>query len=180
MRTLRRRPEWPLVGWLVVVWVLLWGSVTAANVSTGLIVAVVLCLVFPLPRLGLGLRLHPVGLVRFAAHFLTDLTVSGLRTAWQSLTPAPLPCAVLAIRLRCSGDLMLAATAIAVSAVPGSAVLEMQRSTATLFVHVMDSDIEQARDGVRRLEVLVVRAFGTRAEIASLDEPYGPDEGAAT
>ncbi|NEA56357.1 Na+/H+ antiporter subunit E [Streptomyces sp. SID13666] len=168
VRTLRGI-EWPLVGWLVVVWVLLWGSLTAANVVTGLVVAVVLCLVFPLPPLNLGLRIHPVGLVRFAALFLVDLTVSGLRTAWQTLTPAPLPCAVLAVRLRCSGDLMLAATAIAVSAVPGSAVLEVQRSTATLFVHVMGSDIEEARDGVRRLETLVVRAFGTRAEIASLD-----------
>ncbi|MCM2419541.1 Na+/H+ antiporter subunit E [Streptomyces sp. RKAG293] len=169
MRTLRGI-EWPLVGWLVVVWVLLWGSITAANVVTGLVVAVVLCLVFPLPPLSLGLRIHPVGLVRFAALFLADLTLSGLRTAWQTLTPAPLPCAVLAVPLRCSGDLMLTATAIAVSAVPGSAVLEVQRSTATLFVHVMGSDIEEARDGVRRLEELVVRAFGTRAEIAALDE----------
>lgn len=168
MRTLRGI-EWPLAGWLVVVWVLLWGSLTPANVITGLIVAVVLCLVFPLPPLGLGLRIHPVGLARFAVLFLLDLTVSGLRTAWQSLAPGPLPCAVLAVRLRCSGDLILTATAIAVSAAPGSAVLEVQRSTATLFVHVMGSDTEQAREAVRRLEVLVVRAFGTRTEIASLD-----------
>lgn len=169
MRTLRGI-EWPLVGWLVVVWVLLWGNVTAANVITGAVVAVVLCLAFPLPPLSLGLRIHPVGLARFTVLFLLDLTVSGLRTAWQSLSPGPLACAVLAVRLRSPGDLMLTATAIAVSAVPGSAVLEVQRSTATLFVHVMGVDSERARDGVRRLEALVVRAFGTRAEIAALDE----------
>ncbi|MDF9813411.1 Na+/H+ antiporter subunit E [Streptomyces sp. SPB162] len=169
MRTLRGH-QWPLVGWLVVVWVLLWGNVTAANVITGAVVAVVLCLVFPLPPLILGMRIHPIGLVRFAALFLADLTVSGLRTVWQTLSPGPLPCAVLAVRLRCPGDLMLTATAIAVSAVPGSAVLEVQRSTATLFVHVMGVDSEEARDGVRRLESLVVRAFGTRAEIEELDQ----------
>jgi multicomponent Na+:H+ antiporter subunit E len=169
VRTLRGH-QWPLVGWLVVVWVLLWGNVTVANVVTGVVVAVVCCLVFPLPPLRLGVRVHPVGLVRFAALFLVDLTVSGLRTARQTLSPGPLPCAVLAVRLRSPGDLVLTVTAIAVSAVPGSAVLEVQRSTATLFVHVMGVDSEEARDGVRRLEALVVRAFGTRAEIGALDE----------
>nr|WP_223187477.1 Na+/H+ antiporter subunit E [Streptomyces sp. CBMA29] len=169
-----RRIQWPLVLWLAVVWVLLWGKVTAGNVLTGLAVGVVLCLAFPLPPLELELRLHPVGLVRFAASFLADLTVAGMRTVWQILTPSPLPCAVLAVPLRSRSDLMLTATAVAVCAVPGSAVLEIQRSTGTLFVHVMGSDsagTDQARAEVRRLEELVVRAFGTRAEIADLTAP---------
>ncbi|MBD0738173.1 Na+/H+ antiporter subunit E [Streptomyces sp. CBMA29] len=173
VRTLRRI-QWPLVLWLAVVWVLLWGKVTAGNVLTGLAVGVVLCLAFPLPPLELELRLHPVGLVRFAASFLADLTVAGMRTVWQILTPSPLPCAVLAVPLRSRSDLMLTATAVAVCAVPGSAVLEIQRSTGTLFVHVMGSDsagTDQARAEVRRLEELVVRAFGTRAEIADLTAP---------
>lgn len=170
MRTLRRI-QWPLVLWLMVVWVLLWGNVTGANVLTGLAVGVLLCLAFPLPPLELELRLHPVGLLRFAARFLADLTVAGFRTVRQILGPGPLPCAVLAVPLRSRGDLMLTATAVAVCAVPGSAVVELQRSTGTLFVHVMGSDeagTEQARADVRRLERLVVRAFGTRAEIAEL------------
>lgn len=185
MRTLRRI-QWPLVLWLIVVWVLLWGKVTAGNVLTGLAVGVVLCLAFPLPPLELELRLHPVGLARFAARFVADLTVAGLRTVRQILGPGPLPCAVLAVPLRSRGDLMLTATAVAVSAVPGSAVLELQRSTGTLFVHVMGSgadtdadDYEQARAEVRRLERLVVRAFGTRAEIAELSGPETVGGGAS-
>jgi multicomponent Na+:H+ antiporter subunit E len=173
VRTLRSI-QWPLVFWLVVVWVLLWGNVTVGNVLTGLAVGVVLILAFPLPPLELELRLHPVGLVRFVVRFLADLSVAGLRTVWQILGPAPLPCAVLAVPLRSRGDLMLTATAVAVCAVPGSAVLELQRSTGTLFVHVMGSDsagTEQARADVQRLERLVVRAFGTRAEIAELTAP---------
>lgn len=167
MRT-PRRIQWPLVVWLAVVWVLLWGKITAANVLTGLLVGVVLCVAFPLPPLELELRLHPVGLARFAALFLADLTVSGLRTVWQILGPAPLPCAVLAVPLRSRGDLMLTATAVAVAALPGTAVLELQRSTGTLFVHVMGFDEGgTAQAGVQRLERLVVRAFGTRAEITA-------------
>jgi multicomponent Na+:H+ antiporter subunit E len=182
-----RRIQWPLVLWLTVVWVLLWGKVTAGNVLTGLAVGVVLCLAFPVPPLALELRLHPVGLARFAARFVADLTVAGLRTVRQILGPGPLPCAVLAVPLRSRGDLMLMATAVAVSAVPGSAVVELQRSTGTLFVHVMGSGggsgggpragtdaaaFDQARAEVRRLERLVVRAFGTRAEIAELTGPW--------
>ncbi|WP_433889580.1 Na+/H+ antiporter subunit E [Streptomyces sp. CA-111067] len=176
---LRGRLPWPLVCWLIVVWVLLWGKVTAGNVLSGLVVGVLLCLAFPLPPLDLELRLHPAGIVRFAARFLFDLTVSGLRTVWQILSPGPLPCAVLAVPLRSRGDLMLTATAIAISAVPGSVVLELQRATGTVFVHFMGygtgpaATEAHARADVQRLERLVVRAFGTRADIAALD---GPDE----
>lgn len=49
----------PLIAWLTLIWVLLWSTLTWANVITGLVVSVAVCLAFPLPRVDLGLRLHP-------------------------------------------------------------------------------------------------------------------------
>lgn len=49
----------PLIAWLTVIWVLLWSTLTWANLITGVVVAVFVSLAFPLPRVDLGLRLHP-------------------------------------------------------------------------------------------------------------------------
>lgn len=58
-RSGRRVLDLPLIGWLTLIWVMLWSTLTWANVLIGVIVAVAVCLAFPLPRVDLGLRLHP-------------------------------------------------------------------------------------------------------------------------
>lgn len=55
----RRVLDLPLIAWLTVIWVLLWSSLNWANLLTGAVVAVAVCLAFPLPKVDLGLRLHP-------------------------------------------------------------------------------------------------------------------------
>ncbi|GLF96841.1 Na+/H+ antiporter subunit E [Streptomyces yaizuensis] len=166
----RRVLELPLIAWLTVIWVLLWGNVSWANVLNGVLVAVVLCLVFPLPAVDLGLRLHPLGIARLAVHLLGDMYSAGVKVARQMLDSRPNRAAVLAVPLRCRSDLMLTATAVAVSNVPDGSVVEVRRSNATLFVHILEADepdaADRARRSVWRMEELVVGAFGDRDEIA--------------
>lgn len=177
------------IAWLTVVWVLLWGTLTWANLLTGALVSVLLCLAFPQPQVDIGLRLHPWGVLRLAGYLAYDMFVSGVRVARQVLAHPPDRAAVIAVPLRCRGDLMLTATAVAVSNVPGGSVVEVRRDTATLFLHVLGADdpavVEVARRSVWRLEELTVRAFGTRDEIARVavdpptpepPEPPGPGE----
>ncbi|MFE7134413.1 Na+/H+ antiporter subunit E [Streptomyces sp. NPDC057638] len=177
----RRVLELPLIVWLAVVWTLLWGNVSWANLLNGLIVAVVLCLVFPLPGVDLGLRLHPWGIARLVVHLLVDMYTSGVKVARQMFDDRPYRAAVVAVPLRCRGDLMLTATAVAVSNVPDGSVVEVRRSSATLFVHILEADepeaAERARRSVRRMEELVVRAFGDRAEIARVSAEPDPRGG---
>ncbi|MGB0435901.1 MAG: Na+/H+ antiporter subunit E, partial [Mycobacterium sp.] len=47
MRTIALR-AWSLC-WLILVWVLLWGSFSAANILSGLAIALVITLLLPLP-----------------------------------------------------------------------------------------------------------------------------------
>ncbi|NEC13768.1 Na+/H+ antiporter subunit E [Streptomyces sp. SID8014] len=166
----RRVLDLPLIVWLAVIWVLLWGTFSWATLITGLLVAVVLCLAFPLPPADLGLRLHPWGVLRLVAYLLWDMWVSGIRVTKQIFVDHPHRAAVLAIPLRCRSELMLTATAVANSNIPGGSVIELRRATATLFVHVLDADrpeaLETARRSVWRTEELTVRAFGNREEIA--------------
>ncbi len=166
----RRVLDLPLIVWLAVIWLLLWGTFSWANLVNGVVVAVLLCLAFPLPPADLGLRLHPWGILKLVVYLLWDMWISGVRVTKQIFVDYPHRAAVLAIPLRCRSELMLTATAVAVSNVPGGSVIELRRATATLFVHVLDADdpkaLETARRSVWRTEELTVRAFGSREEIA--------------
>ncbi|MBF4133314.1 MULTISPECIES: Na+/H+ antiporter subunit E [Streptomyces] len=178
----RRVLDLPLVVWLAVIWVLLWGTFSWANLVNGVVVAVLLCLAFPLPPADLGLRLHPWGILKLLLYLLWDMWISGVRVTKQIFVDYPHRAAVLAVPLRCRSELMLTATAVAVSNVPGGSVIELRRATATLFVHVLDADdpkaLETARRSVWRTEELTVRAFGSREEIARVSA--GPRQEDAT
>ncbi|MEW2065828.1 Na+/H+ antiporter subunit E [Streptomyces sp. NPDC007346] len=168
----------PLIAWLTLIWVLLWSTLTLANVITGVAVAVAVCLAFPLPRVDLGLRLHPWGIIHLAGYLLHDMYTSGVKVTRQIFVGLPHQAAVIGVPLRCRSDLMLTAVAVSVSNVPGGSVIEVRRATATVFLHVLDADVpeelEAARRKVWRLEELTVRAFGTRDEIARVAEPPPP------
>ncbi|WP_436739439.1 Na+/H+ antiporter subunit E [Streptomyces sp. BBFR102] len=179
----RRVLDLPLVAWLTVIWLLLWSTFSWANAVSGLVVAVLLCLAFPLPPADLGLRLHPWGMLKLVVYLLWDMWVSGVRVTRQIFGDHPHRAAVLAIPLRCRSELMLTATAVANSNIPGGSVIELRRATATLFVHVLDADrpeaLETARRSVWRTEELTVRAFGSREEIARVSaDPRQPQEDA--
>jgi multicomponent Na+:H+ antiporter subunit E len=171
----RRVLDLPLTAWLTVIWILLWGTLSWANLVNGVIVAVCLCLAFPLPAVDLGLRLRPLGILRLAAYLLYDMFSSSVEVTRQIFAQGPYHAAVVAVPLRVRSDLMLTATAVAVSNVPGGSVIEVRRSTATVFLHVLDADdpgeIESAQRSVWRMEELVARAFGTAEDIAHVTRP---------
>ena len=78
-----------LVIWLVVLWVLLWGDLSVANVVGGVAVATVIVLSTRNVSAGMPvpLRVRPLAAVRFAAHFLVALVRANLVLAWEILTP---------------------------------------------------------------------------------------------
>ena len=52
-----------IVAWLVVVWVALWGNISAANILSGTVVAVLVLTVFPVQRANRwGLWVRPLGM----------------------------------------------------------------------------------------------------------------------
>ncbi|PZF87909.1 Na+/H+ antiporter subunit E [Micromonospora endophytica] len=168
-RAARRRNQIVAVIALVAVWVLLWGTFSWANVIGGLAVAAVLLAVFPLPPVTFAGRIHPVATLRFWLRFLRDLMVASVQIAWLALRPGHVPrSAIIAVRLRVNTDLNLTLTAEALSLVPGSLILEADRTTGTLFIHVINVDsldeVEQFRRGVLELEARIIAAIGSEDE----------------
>jgi multicomponent Na+:H+ antiporter subunit E len=170
----RLRHQLPLLVWLVLVWILLWGTWSWANVLSGAAVALLVTVLLPLPAVVGGTRLRPGPLLSFVGHFVVDLAVSGAQVAWLAVRPGgPRQSAIVRVQLRTDSDLLLTMVAEATSLVPGSLVLDLDREERTMTVHLLHvrdrEHVEQERSDVLVVEDRLVRAFGSADDVAALD-----------
>lgn len=161
------------LAWLVLVWVLLWGTWTVGTVLAGVIVALAVTLTLPLAKVDLDRRLRPVGLVMLLALFLRDLVVASVQVAWLAIRLGPpLRSAVVGVRLRTTSDLILTIVTELVTLVPGSVVIEVSQSEHSLYAHVLNvDDADQAvafRHRVHVVEERVARAIGTEENLREI------------
>ncbi|HWH28871.1 MAG TPA: Na+/H+ antiporter subunit E [Mycobacteriales bacterium] len=154
-----------MLGWLTVVWVGLWGSVTVANVLGGLAVAAVLLVLLPVPQRPDQGRVRLLPLLRFVGFFAVELVRASAVVVWQVLRGGRPRQAVLAVPAAGSSDRLLTLVANAVSLTPGTLTLEVDRERSVLYVHALDvggpDGVERARRSIQRLERLAVLAVGT-------------------
>jgi len=159
---------------LTVVWVLLWDEVSLFLVLTGLLVALLVGVVFPLPPIGLHGRFRPLQGLRLVARLLFDAFLASVDVVRLAFRFGAVPrSSIIRVPLRSRSDLYLTLTAEQVSLVPGTIVLEAHRSTSTLYLHVLgatdDATIAKAVQDTLNAEALALRAFGSAAEVAALD-----------
>jgi multicomponent Na+:H+ antiporter subunit E len=178
--TYQIRHQLPLLAWLVLVWILLWGTWSWANLISGVVVAVAVTVLLPLPPVVGGTRFRPAAVVRFLGHFLVDLVVSAAQVAWQTIRPGGIEhSAILLVQMRTDSDLLLTIVAESLTLVPGSLVIDMDREGRTLSMHILHvrdaADVERRRAAVLAEEERVVRAFGSADEIAALESALAPD-----
>ena len=170
----RLRHQVPLAVWLVLVWMLLWGTWSWANLLSGLVVALVVLVLLPLPHVVGGVRVRPAPLLAFLGHFVVDLFLSGAEVAWQALRPRGVHrTAIIQVQLRVDSDLLLTMVAEATSLVPGSLVLDLDREQRLMTLHLLPvrdrADVERKRGNVLVVEERLVRAFGSAGDVAALD-----------
>lgn len=176
MTTPRKRRFQPkAIGLLTVVWLVLVGEVNLVTVLGGAALAWLVTVVFPLPPLHYGGRLHPVGLLRLGAHLLADLAVSSVRLAGYAFSGrVPRP-GIIRVNLSADSDLYEVNTAELASVVPGTIVVDARARRRILYLHVFDLPEPGERGTVVRdtlaLERRVVQALGSQAEIEALDHP---------
>lgn len=182
-RVLGRSVPLPLVAWLTVVWLLLWGDLSVGNVLGGLLTGLVVVWLLPLPVQDSGIRLRPVGILLFVVRFAWDLVFSSLRVAFWALRPgAPPPVHIVEVGLRSSSETVAVLMTVALSALPGSLVLEANVRRRLLVLHVLgipgdaQTVTRVAREDVTRLESRIVAAFGTRADREELRDGGVPGE----
>lgn len=175
----RRRPQMRMSLVTAVIWVLLWGDLSLANLVSGFVLGMVITWVFPLPPIDFHGRFRLWPHAKMIAILLLDLTRSSFVVAAQAFHFGhTMRNAVVRVDLRTRSDLYLTLTSELVSLVPGSLVMEARRQESVVYLHVMDvrshDDIVAARRKVLEAEERVVRSFGSDEEVAALRSARSP------
>ena len=154
---------WVLV-WLMLVWILLWGNVSAANILSGLAVALIITLLLPLPLVPIEGRVHPISLLGLIGLVGWYLALSSAQLAWLAIKPGPPPLsAVLRAHMGIKSDLVLALAVNIINLTPGTIVLEIDQVRRMIYVHVIDVGSDRAVNRfyrqIAQVERLLVASF---------------------
>ncbi|MGV0850607.1 Na+/H+ antiporter subunit E [Mycolicibacterium phlei] len=150
--------------WLMLVWCLLWGEFTPANLLSGLAVALLITLLLPLPAVPVEGRVHPLSLAWLLITIVYRLVLSSIQVALLAIKPGPPPLsAVLRAHLAVKSDFVLALAVTIFNLIPGSIVVEIDQTRRMLYMHVIDVGSERTvrrfYQQVAEVEKLLVRAF---------------------
>jgi multicomponent Na+:H+ antiporter subunit E len=151
---------------LVAIWVLAWGSLSWANLLSGLAVCVALFLALPeLRHAGRRVVVRPLPLVRLAVRWLRDIVVANAQVTREVLTPRPrMSTAVVRVPLPGSSDEMLTVLANLVAMTPGTMPVDVERNPPAIFVHVLHfDDVDRVRREIWSLRDQILEAFGEKA-----------------
>lgn len=158
---------------LFLVWLLLWSEITWANVASGVVVSVVLPWLLPMPKMSESFILNPYRLFLLVVRFQIDLVLASVQVAYYALRRAPVPpSAVIGVKLRSSSDVVLTVVAQLISLVPGSLIVDVDKSTRTLYVHAFAvgtiDKVPQVHASIEAIETRVIRTFGSAADRSKL------------
>ncbi|RMI34359.1 Na+/H+ antiporter subunit E [Nocardia stercoris] len=150
--------------WLALVYTVLWSDFSVANMVAGLVIAALITMLLPLPRVSIHGRLHPLSLLWLVIVSTYYALESSFQVAWFSVRPAGAPVSgVLRVRMTIRSPMVLVLCADVLNLIPGTMVLELDRDTSTLWVHVLDVSSDESVDyfyrTTRRLERLLISAF---------------------
>lgn len=159
------------------VWVLLWGNYSVANAVSGLVVALTITLLLPMPPVPVQGRVHPLSVLRLVVRVAWYLVVSSVQVSWLAIKPGPPPpSGVLRAQVSIKSDLVLVFAVNILTMIPGSIVLEIDQLRRVIYCHVIDVGSTRAIDRfyrqVAEVERLVVAAY-------ERDEDWRPVEEAA-
>ena len=158
-------------GGLVLIWALAWGSLSPANLLSGLAMTGFLFVLAPemWPRRD-RVVIRPRALVALAWHLAGTIVRSNV--VLTRLVVARRPCArsgVIGVEIPPLADGTITFVTNAMALTPGMIPLEVRSAhddpdaPLVMFLHVLDlQDVEEARREVLRLVALAERAFGAR------------------
>lgn len=159
----RWQPYLLTLGFLVLVWMALWGSASLVVILLGVVVGAVVLLLFPLPQMYFSFGLHPWRTLVLVARFLWDVVAASVHVAWLAVRPRLPHSQTTVVQLESDSDLLQSLTALAVSLVPGSLIIEIDPARRTLTIHVLDADqkpMADFHDQVRAQEQRIRAALG--------------------
>jgi multicomponent Na+:H+ antiporter subunit E len=159
---------------LAVIWVLLWGSWSAANVLSGLLVAAVLVLAFvPAERRREQIVvIRPLPFLALAAYLVRQLLVANVVLITEVLARRrTIRTGVIAVPVPGCSEQLLTIFANIVAMAPGTMPVEVRSDPPAMYVHILHlRDVEEVRAELIHLRDLMVRALGSGEAIAATED----------
>jgi multicomponent Na+:H+ antiporter subunit E len=176
IETSRWRLVWrqlPLLVALVLVWVFLWDQVTVLTVVTGVLLAIGVTRALYLPPVLFSGRFNVWRALLLGLRMMFDVTVASLQVAVLAMNPRWQPMnSIIAVQLLTRSDLVTTLTAEAITVVPGTVVVDIDRERGLLYLHALgtrtEADLARVRRDVLGTEERIVLAMGTRDQAASV------------
>lgn len=153
-----------MIVFLVASWCVLWGTVSAANILSGALVA----LVVTAPGLGDaltgGVRLGP--LLQLTWLVFVDLVRSTVAVAVETLTPGDNSSeSIVSFTVAPEARRHMLFYTAAITITPGTVVVDTDIEAGTLYIHLLhDTDVAANEAHVQRLAELACRAFPNGAD----------------
>ncbi|KQM81194.1 Na+/H+ antiporter subunit E [Agromyces sp. Leaf222] len=165
----------PLLVALVALWCFLWDHIDLLTVVSGILLAVLVTRTLYLPPVLLSGRFNPWRGLLLGLRMMFDVVVASLQVAWFSINPWWKPMnSIIAVQLLTRSDLVTTLTAEAISVVPGTVVVDIDRERGLLYLHALgtrtEADLERTHRDVLGTEERIVLAIGTHAQAASVRE----------
>lgn len=173
----RRGTKWRRVGvlftvWLVFVWMAVFGELTWLSILGALIVGVAAQALFPLPHHEGIWQIRPILALYLAAHFIWDLARAGVHVAWLVISGRPHEDAILRCEIRSSNPVYLTILAAMTSLIPGTIVVQVDRSKKVIYLHCLDVEAQGGASGIRRAtsnqEARILRAVAPTAVLTEV------------
>jgi len=161
---------------MVCLWVLLWGSASVANITTGILVALAIIIFIPGVRQpgkarGQGPPFgRPLAVIRLVGYMLVHAVESNIVLTREVLARrSKVRTGVIGVELPGCSDETVTLINNLVALVPGTMPLDLTMDPTVLYVHVLHlHDVDDAKREIMRLTELCVRAFGSDEAIAAL------------
>ena len=166
-----RLSQWPMIVALTFIWVALWQDLTLGTIVLGVIFSSAVMLLLPLPQVPFADRFNVYHSIKFVFYFLWKITAATWDVAVKAGKPGPkVVNSVVAVKLRTQDDLLLTLVGHVYALIPGSLVIDVDRPSSTLFLHVLDVPDEDAAEAFRvdslDIEARMIRGFGSKRDYA--------------
>lgn len=161
-----------LMAWLVTVWLMLWGSLEPIVVVSGVLVAAVLLVLFPLQPVRTRVLARPFRVLFLAVYLAWNLLISGLRVARDAACYGSRAKAVIVeVPILADTDFVVASAANMLSLGPGRFVLHIDRPAGYFYVYVLGvgpAGASWVYEEAITMQVWVAKAFGSRDEVRAV------------
>lgn len=164
-----RRSQWPMILGLSLMWAALWQDFAPPTLLLGLVFSLLVMWLLPLPPVPFADRFNVYHSFTFVMYFLWKITAATWEVAYKAITPGPKVInSVVAVKLRTQDDLLLTLIGHVYALIPGSLVIDVDRPSSTLFLHVIDVPDEEAAEAFRidslDIETRMIRGFGSKRD----------------